>query len=115
MDANNILIGGEIDVLENFNIDYACKYYKQFLIETHSPNTKSKQLYNLLKKLDKCFSLFHRDTRLIVPQYKGEVFIDAAPLNFKINLADFENEIILSNFLISTGELYFINENFILD
>lgn len=110
---NKAIIGGEINLLENFDIDYACKYFKQLLIETHAPDIQNNLLYNLLKKLDKCFSLFFRDTRFIVPKYNGQVFEDAAADGYKLNLADFQNEIILSKFLIATGELYFINEYYL--
>jgi len=57
---------GEINVLENLDMDYACKYFKQFVLETHplSPNEIfSRYTYILLQKLHKCFLLFHRDTR----------------------------------------------------
>ena len=104
--------GAEISVLENFNIDYACKYYKQFVIETHAPSL-TKNLYVLMDKLNKCFSLFRRDTRLIGPNYSGEYIEDIVKGEFNLNLKFFENEINLVNFLLSTGELYFINENFI--
>lgn len=102
---------GEINVLEEFNIDYACKYYKQFVLETHAASL-TQNLHDLMLKLDKCFSLFHRDSRLIGPNYSGEVVLDVAKTGFNINLQHFVNEINLANFLISTGELYFINENF---
>jgi hypothetical protein len=61
----------EINVLENLDLDYACKYYKQFVLETH-PQTSSeifsRYTYILLQKLNKCFLLFHRDTRF----FKGK-------------------------------------------
>ena len=104
--------GAEMNVLENFNIDYACKYYKQFVIETHAPSFTN-NLYVLMSQLNKCFSLFRRDTRLIGPKYGGEYVSEVAKSNFNINLKLFENEINLVNFLLSTGELYFVNENFI--
>jgi hypothetical protein len=110
---NENIVGIEQNVFEHLNIDYACKYFKQILIETHSSNLKSSELFDLLKRIGKCFSLFHRDTRLIGPNYGGEVFKDAAIKSLHINLAHFENEIYLINFLLSTGELYFVNENFL--
>ena len=64
---------GEINVLENMDMNYACKYFKQFVLETH-PDFESTQpqvrvsttdtyVYKLLQKFNKCFLLFHRDTR----------------------------------------------------
>lgn len=107
------IVGCEKSVLENLDIDYACKYFKQFLIETHPSDLRTTIWFDLLKKLDKCFSLFHRDTRFIGPHYIGEVFKDVAKSGFKVNLDYFQDEVSLSNFLLSTGELYFINENFL--
>ncbi len=110
---NGNIVGIEQNVLEHLNIDYACKYFKQILIETHSSDLKSSVLFDLLKRIGKCFSLFHRDTRFIGPKYGGEIFKEAAKKSFHINLAHFENEINLISFLLSTGELYFLNENFL--
>lgn len=107
------IVGGEKDVLENLNIDYACKYFKQFMLETHSSNAKGNLLMRLLRKLEKCFSIFYRDTRFIIPGLKGEVFKSAAQEGFRLDLGIFGDEVVLSNFLISTGELYFVNEYFI--
>ncbi len=56
----------EINVLEKLDMDYACKYFKQFVLETHvieSSEIQSQYTYKLLQKLNKCFLLFHRDTR----------------------------------------------------
>ena len=102
--------GAELQVLANFDIDYACKYFKQFVLETHAPDSKTDIIYNLLRRLEKCFRLFHRDTRFIAPRFYGEVFLHR---NFTIDIQYFINEINLSKFLFSIGELYFINENFI--
>lgn len=106
--------GNEISVFKTLNYDYACKYFKQILIETHSPGSID-NLYLLIKKLEKCFSLFHRDSRLISPDFQGQVVKEATQgtNGFDINLKYFKNEANLCNFLISTGELYFININFL--
>ena len=67
-------------------------------------------IYNLLKRLEKCFSLFQRDSRFIAPPFDGEVFLNR---NFTIETRNFISEINLSNFLFSMcSEFYFINENF---
>ena len=57
--------GGEIDVIQNLNIDYACGYFKQFVLETHPRSLTNILLHTLLRKLEPCFVLFHRNTRFI--------------------------------------------------
>ena len=70
-------------------MNYACKYIKQFLFETH------KHDYNLLKKLELCFSLFHRDTRFLSGDAQGSTGhlteFQNPKSNFKIELNKFEN------------------------
>jgi hypothetical protein len=115
---NGLIMGGEINVLEHLDIDYACKYFKQLLIETHNPDLNSKYMYDLLMRLEKCFSLFYRTTRLIGPNYGGEAFSEKKSRqelgkSVQIKMDHFENELYLAMFLFSTGELHFINRNFI--
>ena len=106
--------GAEDDLLANLDIDYACKYFKQFMIETHVADLNDNLIYVLLQRLEKCFSLFHRDSRLIGPNFKGETFLESnRNKGIIINSKFFHNETSLTNFLISAGELYFINENFL--
>jgi len=106
--------GSEENLLANLDIDYACKYFKQFMIETHIADLNKNLIYVLLRNLEQCFSLFHRDSRLIGPNFKGETFLEEnKKKGFKINTKYFEDENMLSKFLISAGELYFINENFL--
>ena len=57
--------GGEIDVLQNLNIDYACLYFKQFMLETHTRSLTDTFFHTILRKLEPCFVLFHRDTRFL--------------------------------------------------
>ena len=61
---------GEFDLLTNLDIDYACKYFKQFMLETHPKSFRDTSFYYLLKRLDPCFLLFHRDTRF----FKGDTW-----------------------------------------
>ena len=61
--------GGEASIIFNLDIQYACKYIKQFIFETH-PLRLGQNPFQLLSKLEKCFSLFHRDTRF----FKGYIF-----------------------------------------
>lgn len=107
---------GEVDVLENFDIDYACKYYKQFALETHPESNLDTYMYRLLTKLDKCFLLFHRQTRF----YRGDTWAETGhkteyqnPNGWSFNIKDYKDEITLATFILSMGELYFVNKNYI--
>jgi hypothetical protein len=59
----------EWNVLMTLDMEYACKYIKQFMLETHparilSPDQRRDfNSLKLLRRLEKCFLLFHRDTR----------------------------------------------------
>ena len=52
--------GAEKQFLYHIDMNYACKYIKQFVLETHLNNRLDLKLYYRLKKLEHCFSLFHR-------------------------------------------------------
>ena len=55
----------EWEVLMDLDCDYACKYFKQFALETHPSAIYVSPVDSLkhLRILEKCFLLFHRDTR----------------------------------------------------
>ena len=104
----------EWEFLSDFDIDYACKYFKQFAIETH-PICPSEALM-LLRKLEKCFWLYRRDTRF----YRNDIHKYGAVetefqnhKTFSLSLEWFEDEIKLIDYMISMGELYFVNRNFL--
>jgi hypothetical protein len=117
MDIEN----GEWDVLKEIDMDYLCKYVKQFMMETHIKNNQitagtSKMFFNQLKVLEKCFLLFRRDTRF----YQERIFLNQmlktefqSPRTYKIDLNQFMDENDIIDFMVTYGELYFINENFI--
>ena len=47
--------------------------FKQFLVETHFySNSKGREAYELIKKLETCFRLFHRDTRFFMHDTEGD-------------------------------------------
>ena len=122
MDIEN----GEWSVLINLDIEYACKYFKQFILETHTSkldlrvfNQNGKfDALKVLRRLEKCFLLFHRDTRFYLSSKLGVYGFYETEFqnhkNFKLDLSEFESEIELINFMITYGELYFLNENFLL-
>ena len=114
----------EWGVLMNLNMDYACKYIKQFMLETHTPQINPKNIVlpehnplKLLRQLEKCFSLFHRDTRF----YTGSKFGPYGfyqtefqePVDFRIELKQYKTELNLIDFMVTYGELYFLNKNFL--
>ena len=109
--------GTEWEIFETINIDYACAYFKQFLFETHPRNVPQMNFakYTLLKKLEKCFMLFHRDTRFFnLIKTKENGYLTEFQSSFKLDLLNFgsnEEEVIW--YMLSTGELYFINKNFL--
>lgn len=114
----------EWDVIDSLDMNYICKYVKQFAIETHTfninpnkLNTTSLEPLSLLRKLEKCFSLFHRDTRLFKEFINGPYGFQKTefqyPRRYKLPLDLFNSEIELINHLITYGELYFVNENFL--
>ncbi len=108
--------GGEKEFIENLDMNYACTYFKQFVIETHLNYKNAKCRYDLMKKLEICFSMFHRNTRFFRGDTHGPTGLLTEfqnPKNgFKLELNEFVDEFDLVHFLFSTGELYFINRNF---
>jgi hypothetical protein len=115
MDIEN----NEWSVLMNLDLDYACKYIKQFVLETHTELGQSGQFdpLKVLRKLEKCFLLFHRDTRFFYllkrDKYGFYVTEFQDHKDYKLNLTEFDNEIKLINFMFTYGELYFVNKNFL--
>lgn len=106
--------GEEKKVFETWDIEYVCRYVKQFVIETH-PDLYPDSV-NLVRKLNACFVLFRRDTRFfkdptIGPSGYYTEFTN--PNGYLLQLKDFKDEIDLANFMFTMGELYFINVNFI--
>lgn len=104
--------GPEKDVFAQLDMDYACKYFKQMVFETHK-----NMRFGDLVKLEQCFYLFRRDTRFFEymvhhPQL-GALSEFQAPEGFKINVAAYGDEKNLADFMFATGELYFVNKNFI--
>ena len=94
------------------DVDYACKYIKQFMFETHK-NFK----FHELSKFEKCFRLFHRDARLFMKDFinfpTGTLTEFQNPDGFLLEIKPFQNEINLAEYLFVNGEFYFINLNFI--
>ena len=110
---------GEWIVLNDLDVDYMCKYVKQFMLETHptfvfpSVQTNPNDHLRSLRKFEKCFRLFHRDTRFFKrddPYYRSEF---QEPISHMIALNDFKTEIKLMDYMVTYGELYFVNKNFL--
>jgi hypothetical protein len=120
MDIEN----GEWDFFLNLNVDYLCKYVKQFVLETHTPeivpNVKSvklKEALKLMRDLEKCFLLFHRDTRFFkegkIGKYGFWKTEFQEPKEYKIPLIEYKDELHIIDFMVTYGELYFVNKEFL--
>ena len=120
MDIEN----GEWEFFLNINMNYLCKYVKQFAIETHTPeinpkvfSVKLKGALKLMRSLEQCFLLYHRDTRLYKEFKPGKYgwwkteFQE--PVEYKMDLKEWENELKIIDFMVTYGELYFVNINFL--
>ena len=116
--------GAEKSFLAHLNMSYACKYIKQFVLETHPPAGHSKnnfkyedELYSLMRKLEACFLLFHRNTRFFIGDKHGTPTGHVTEFQnnegYLLQLKYFGNEINLAQFMFNYGELYFVNKNFL--
>jgi hypothetical protein len=110
--------GAELHVFEELDIDYACMYFKQILMETHLPHVE--KIWKALRRLEKCFLLFLRNTRFYkereIKNRKGNTghmteFQGQYDFTFKTSF--FRDEIFTVNYLFSIGELHFVNKNFL--
>ncbi|CAF1136961.1 unnamed protein product, partial [Brachionus calyciflorus] len=104
--------GPEKDIIRDLDIDYACKYFKNIVFETHR-NSKFRDLV----KLEKCFRLFFRSTRFFSGDsfgaLTGHLTEFQNPNGWKLDIKQYENEINLAEFMFTSGELYFVNINFL--
>jgi hypothetical protein len=106
--------GNEDKVLETLDVDYLCKYVKQFMLETHL-NIKDTG-FELLIKFEKCFYMFRRDTRFYKDyslQGTGFATEFQNTNGYLLQIKEFKNELILARFMFTIGELYFVNLNFL--
>jgi hypothetical protein len=101
---------GEKTVLEEIDMEYV----KQFALEVH---LKLRQdVRKLLTKLEICFYLYHRDTRFFMHDglgATGHLTEFQAKNQTRIELATFQDEVEMAEFMFSMGKLYFINSNFL--
>lgn len=103
--------GPEKDVFKNLDMNYACKYIKNLVFETHT-NSKFADLV----KLEQCFRLFWRSTRFFAGDTwgsTGHLTEFQNPNGWKLDIKKYGNEINLADFMFTSGELYFVNINFI--
>ena len=110
--------GSEIGVIESLNMDYACKYFKQFILETHpvyssSDRENTYHILKLLRKLEACFLLFHRDPRFLRGSGLDDGLIEFQSKDFKLDLSSYKNEQELMGYMMTFGELYFLNKHFL--
>jgi hypothetical protein len=111
--------GAEKGFLEALDMNYACQYFKQFVFEGHFVSNEKSRIwaaYKLIKKLEICFLLFHRDTRFFMHETWGETGHMTEfqnPNEFKLEIKGFESELELTLKMFINGELHFINRNFL--
>jgi hypothetical protein len=103
-------------------LNYFVIMLKKIAIETHPfyPDLRKVggwarfmvKFIKLSKVIDICFRLFKRDHRFYL---SGSVTSEWQKENsdFKLQLHRFKDEVDLARFLITSGELYFINNNFL--
>lgn len=103
--------GEEKQFIQSLDMNYACKYIKQFVLETHA-NFK----FDELVKLEQCFYLYYRHTRFFIGDIYGQPTGGLSefqnPNGYHLDLKRFGNEINLADFMFINGEMYFVNENF---
>ena len=114
MDIEN----GEWEFLLNVNVDYLCKYVKQFLLETHTAENNRK-VYNLpnkgsiilLQRLEKCFLLYHRKSFFF--KVSNDDYNFNHQLKYLVEFKQWENELEIFDYMVTYGNLYFVNINFL--
>ena len=110
--------GAEWKVFQQMDMDYACKYFKQLHFETHHEKRfSSLENLELLKKLDKCFLLFRRDTRFFSPGSINPTELGVLTeyqRDYPVNVRNYGRDgTELAAFILSYGEFYFVNKNFL--
>lgn len=126
------IAGAEWEFMRVFDVEDACVNIKQLVIDTH-PLAKGKHIstyMSLMKRLEKCFLLFHRTSRLFQTNADDERVIDKKLLlkkpaekmgtkpmsskNYKLQeLFLYHNEIDMVEHLFLYGRLSFVNKNFL--
>jgi hypothetical protein len=72
--------------------------------------------FELLGKLEKCFYMFHRDTRFYMQEEAGPtgwIIEFQNPKGFLLEVTKFKNELEIAEYMFNMGELYFVNLNFL--
>ncbi|CAF1229345.1 unnamed protein product [Rotaria magnacalcarata] len=89
---------------------YLCRHVKQLIIKTKPIHSKRFQHYRIYTvKLNKCFSLLHRRSRLYLLGRQNEIESEWSLTTFSINLGLFCDEIDMSMYLLVYGHLYLVN------
>ncbi|CAF3511300.1 unnamed protein product [Rotaria socialis] len=89
---------------------YLCRHVKQLIIKTKPIHSKRFQHYRIYTvKLNKCFSLLRRRSRLYLLGRHNEIESEWSLTTFSINLGLFCDEIDMSMYLLVYGHLYLVN------
>jgi hypothetical protein len=120
VDVLKINIGsGEWDAMNSLDMDYLCQYVKQLLIETHYDSRtilpgRFKHYMKILRRLEKCFLLFHRESRFLHYLQDGEInFFTNGLKATNYDLKEFNDDTDIFEFMITFGDSYFVNSNFL--
>ena len=110
--------GAEWNVIQQMDIDYVCKYFKQMVFATHHRGHPHQNAENLktVRRLESCFLLFRRDTRFYAhAEYTDLGWLTEFQHDVKINVRSYGRDgAELAAYLFSIGELYFVNKNFLI-
>ena len=107
--------GAEWDFIESFDINYACKYIKQFVLKTHPlRHTRPSNRLRIFRRLENCFALYKRNSRLFDNGPKKKINLKEILPGYKVDeVLSSNNEIDLIDYLFLYGELSFVNKNFL--
>lgn len=120
IDVLKINIGNnEWDAMNSFDMGYLCQYVKQILVETHYDNRAIlpglfKHYIEIFRKLEKCFLLFHRESRFLHYLQDGKIDFSVNGLKAtNYDLKEFNDDTDIFEFMITFGDSYFVNANFL--
>lgn len=89
--------------------DLLCKQVKQLALETHSWLYNHTHNYLIIKSLEKCFRMYRRDHRFYLNLEPTEWQLNS----FMLDIKKYKDELELAIVLLTYGELYFVNKNFL--
>jgi hypothetical protein len=90
--------GGEFEIISNMDMEYICKYVKEFMLEAHPlgkrvPEEDPMKFRKILGRLEQCFSLFYRHARFFL----NDTYMATGPrskweMGYKLDLGRYKNQ-----------------------